>query len=741
MSERPVEVEELADLKWYERPVRMMRLDYLGEMNRMREDDLDALARSKRDEWHINCEWVVGTLGSAPGLAYQTTFNTPKFDKTPSLGDFDVIREYLPYARKYGLRVLAYMNMHWFSFDFAAKHPGWEQLTNDGVSYGSKFPLYGSGTTLCVNGGWRDWGMEIIREAMKTGIDGVFLDGPVIFPGCCYCDACREKFARRYGEDLPQTEDWSDPNWLNFVQFRSDSLAEFMRDSREAAKSVNPEAVAFLNAGTWHANTWRYARCLDAVSDYEDFNGAEEFFHPGHSNFLLGWAATGKYMAAGGKPSVVFSHHTLGAWHYIPLAKYEAELAIAQTVACGANPWFAVFDYALDHSRAEAIEPIKEMQSFLAENEQFYTQTKSCASVALLNSSQTATYYVSNRPQFYGEAGSGKEVNLGVDAGGGARTVDWKMRKETCEATVNNSYIGYFSAMTRSHIPFDVILDGHISAEGLSKYKTLILPNSACLSDDQIENIREFVRCGGSVVAEFETGAYDEMGKPRQTNPLLDLFGVNGVGEMMAPRSAEEYVLVRPQNPILAGFKEGEFIPRPVYSLKCEAAEDVQTPTVFLNEIAGNYMPLKGESNIPALIARDSKEGRTVYLPSLVGEFYGRLKMAQYQRLIDDVIRWAHSDPIAIEVDAPATLEVEVRRSADGRLLLIHMVNNTGDMQRPISEIIPIAGVKIGLRQNNVKRIRALRAGVDLSFERCGDLIEFVAPTLGLYELVVVDLA
>jgi hypothetical protein len=62
-------------------------------------------------------------------------------------------------------------------------------------------------------------------------------------------------------------------------------------------------------------------------------------------------------------------------------------------------------------------------------------------------------------------------------------------------------------------------------------------------------------------------------------------------------------------------------------------------------------------------------------------------------------------------------------------------------MQRPISEIIPIAGVKIGLRQNNVKRIRALRAGVDLSFERCGDLIEFVAPTLGLYELVVVDLA
>lgn|GEM_PF-3425816 len=41
------------DLKWYQRPVRMMRLDYLGEMNRIRESDLDALIRSKRYDWNI----------------------------------------------------------------------------------------------------------------------------------------------------------------------------------------------------------------------------------------------------------------------------------------------------------------------------------------------------------------------------------------------------------------------------------------------------------------------------------------------------------------------------------------------------------------------------------------------------------------------------------------------------------------------------------------------------------------
>lgn len=423
------EVDELSgtDLKWYQRPVRMMRLDYLGEMDRMSHADLDALARSKRDDWRINCEWVVGTPGTAPGQGYLTAFNTPKFEKHPSLGGFDIIREYLPHARKYGLNVVAYLNMHWFAFDFADQHPGWEQLASDGIAYGRKHPLYACGTTLCINSGWRDWAMELIREVMRTGIDGVFLDGPVVYPDCCYCDSCREKFAARYGTDMPATEDWSDPNWANFVQFRSESLAEFLRDSREAVKSVNPDGVAFLNAGTWHANTWRFARCLDFVGEHEDFNGAEEFLHPGSPNPpLLGWAATAKYLSAGGKPAVVFNHHGMGTWHYIPLPKAEVQLAIAQTVACGANPWFAIFDYALDHSRDAAVESVKGIQGFLSSHEEYYTAAESFADVALLNSSQTATFYVSDYGEFYGESGSASEVNLG----GGRRRREARGRLE-----------------------------------------------------------------------------------------------------------------------------------------------------------------------------------------------------------------------------------------------------------------------------------------------------------------------
>lgn len=728
-------------MKWHQRPVRMMRLDYVDALARVKDADLDALARSTHDEWHVNCEWVIGTPGIAPGLGYLTTFNTTKFDKVSSLGDFDLIREYLPYARKYGINVVAYLNMHWFAYDFADAHPGWEQVTADGVSYGKINPLYGDGTTLCVNSGWREWAFELVREVIATGIDGVFLDGPVIFPGCCYCDSCRERFKSDYGADLPLVEDWSNPDWISFVQFRTQSLVQFLSDSRDAAKSVNPESVVFLNAGSWQANSWRFARSLDMVGPYEDFNGAEAFFHPGpHDQMLFPWAATGKYMVAGGKPAIVFSHHALGGWHYLPLSKIEAELAVAQTVACGANPWIAVFDYALDHSRDEAIEPINNIQGFLAKNEDYYINSTSCADIALLNSSQTGTYYVSKHKEFYGSVGSGKEENLLVEMSGKSESVDWASRKETCEETINNSYLGYFLSLTRSHIPFDVLLDNDISSEALSRYKVLILPNSACLSDTQIESIQAFVRQGGSVVAEFETGCYNEIGRVRDLNPLFQTFGASEVVRMMKPISYEEYVRIKQTHPVFGEFKENRLLARPTYSLESKAASDAFVPSVFMNEAGGSYCPLKGESTIPALIVNSTEAGRTVYIPSLVGDFYGRFKLPDYEKLIESILLWAHVDPLSITVDCPPTVQVEMRRNYNGEKLIIHLVNNTGDMQRPITEIIPLQNVRIRLRSNAVKKVRAIRSEIDLSFNYQDNQVEFVLPELGLYELIVVDL-
>ena len=412
----------MSELKWWQKPVRMMRRDYISDLQRMKEDDLNELARAKKEDWHINCEWVIGTPGIAPGIGWQVTFNTDKFPKFAALGDWDLIREYLPYARKYGLAELAYLNMHWYSYDFAEAHPGWEQINSEGVAYGRLNPLYGSGTTLCVNSGWRDWAHDLVREVMKTGLDGVFLDGPVIYPGCCYCPVCRERFQARYGVPIPPAEDWSDPHWKEFILFREDSMADFLREAQAAMREVNPEGVIFLNGGSWHGGAWRVARDIEKVGPYENFNGAEAFFHPGpYRHVLYFWATAAKHLVAAGKPAIVFSHNSLGAWHYLPLSPIEAKLAAAQTVACGANPWIAIFDYAMDNAAEETLGPTREINGFLEANEEYCTAAQSGATVALLYSSQSAKFYVSQVDDLFTETDSASERDLGVETGSGQR--------------------------------------------------------------------------------------------------------------------------------------------------------------------------------------------------------------------------------------------------------------------------------------------------------------------------------
>lgn len=199
------------DRKWWEKPVRMIRRDYLNDFACFFNADMDKLAWEARYLWKANCEWIMATPGCSPGTGHLTLFNSDRFEKFPGTGSRDILREYLPYARRHKIHIIAYINMHWYSYDFASQHPSWEQLLEDGTPYGRKHPLYGNGTTFCVNSPWREWAFDMIQEVMKTGVDGCFLDGPVIYPGACYCKYCIEKFRRFSGENmLPIFSDWKD---------------------------------------------------------------------------------------------------------------------------------------------------------------------------------------------------------------------------------------------------------------------------------------------------------------------------------------------------------------------------------------------------------------------------------------------------------------------------------------------------------------------------------------------------
>lgn len=75
----------------------------------------------------------------------------------------------------------------------------------------------------------------------------------------------------------------------------------------------------------------------------------------------------------------------------------------------------------------------------------------------------------------------------------------------------------------------DVALHG-VPADYPGGYRVLILPAAYALSDAEARRIAEFARAGGTVIADFACGLFDQHGRGRARGALDDLFGVTHDG-------------------------------------------------------------------------------------------------------------------------------------------------------------------------------------------------------------------
>ncbi|NOY58761.1 MAG: hypothetical protein GXO75_07490, partial [Calditrichaeota bacterium] len=84
------------------------------------------------------------------------------------------------------------------------------------------------------------------------------------------------------------------------------------------------------------------------------------------------------------------------------------------------------------------------------------------------------------------------------------------------------SAILFEQTLIQERIPFDIIFDHNL--KDLSKYSVLVLANQECLSDEQLEQMRAFVRDGGGLVMTENTSLYTEWMRRRPQLGLGDLF-------------------------------------------------------------------------------------------------------------------------------------------------------------------------------------------------------------------------
>src|SRR5262249_49083218 len=79
-----------------------------------------------------------------------------------------------------------------------------------------------------------------------------------------------------------------------------------------------------------------------------------------------------------------------------------------------------------------------------------------------------------------------------------------------------------FNGLLGGHIPFDLVPE--ITPQRLSRYKTIVLPNVECLSDDEVKVLLEYVQSGGGLVLTDQTGVFDGWRRRRPQQALLNVL-------------------------------------------------------------------------------------------------------------------------------------------------------------------------------------------------------------------------
>ena len=626
----------------------------------------------------------------------------------------DYLGAYMPEARKNGLRIFIYFNVHWYTMGFTGQHPEWRQIRENGQPLDR---VYDTGSDFCVNTPWREWVFQVLRDLAAYPIDGIFFDGPVYRPDTCYCRYCRDKYRKLYGREMPSKAQRTGREFAQLVEFQANSLKDILHDSNRILKGIRPGLALYMNGGVRGAN-WATGRLNRVLVEEQDLLGSEGGFIGGDLTKVPLWkpGLTARMLEtqAGGKPTVIFSAASHKPWTFSLLPGPELKLLYADTIANGAGVWMGITPFEFEEPEMQTLAG---MNRFLEKNVRYYKGTRSEARVGVVWSDVTANFY----------------------AGAAAQLIDVDRVAQRSEiGNLDGEFAGISESLLRAHVPFDVLDDVSLEKEPLDRYQAIFLPNVACMSGKVAARLRQYVEKGGNLFADFETSLYDETGVRRSDFALAGVFGVSALGKLSGPRNWD---FLRPaaEHPLLANGVKREFIPSPAYYVQARA----NTGTVLLRyteRLAGRYDGVPKTSEDPGLTLNRVGKGKAVYMSGDLGNAINTYHSPELMQLVANAGELLGASLVKVE-NTPGSVEVVVRSQEGGKRIVIHLVNFTGEMARPIRRVLRQTGVRLTLNQGvTASRAFTLWDGKPLPISRdTQGRIQVAVPALDEYEVVVLE--
>jgi hypothetical protein len=391
----------------------------------------------------------------------------------------------------------------------------------------------------------------------------------------------------------------------------------------------------------------------------------------------------------------------------------ELRLWVAEGVAQGLRIWFTKFHGKIYDERW--MDTVKELYNRYADWERYLRNTRNLARVGLVYSQNTAKYY------------SGEQAN------------------EKTECPIN----GVYQALVEGRIPFEMVHDSYLNdVVYLSAFKTLILPNIACLSQTQCEGLEIFVKAGGGLIATYETSLWDEKGNKRANFGLSELFGVDLAGIPDGPMK-NSYLRLETdtKHPILAGFHNTERIVNGGFRLPVK--ENISFPVKPLTLIPAypdlpmeEVYPRQDHTGIAELFLRPYGSGRVAYFPWDIDTLFWDQLILDHLRLFINTVDWVTQEDRLVILQGPGLFDIAIWEQENS--LAIHLVNmnNPMYMQGPCRELLPSLPQELSInlpKGVKPKSVKLLSRGDSVEFKQNGRKLSLGIPPFLDHEIIAID--
>jgi hypothetical protein len=676
--------------KWWEDPLRIsaVQCNY--------DEDSKEILKKHVVERDFNTEQLLHLIAEGHMAYYQEDVHGEILDK------------YLEEAHKNNIREIIYTNVHCVSKKWRDDNPDWVILDKDG----EEIKAYDIYYLTCVNSSWFDFFKTNLEKLCHHDIDGIFLDGPVFSPEGCYCEACKEKFLKTYNKSIFHA------NAQELTEFKVDSVTEYMRKTNEIVKRINPDILLYINNSALRADvTGSNTR---KVEPYVDMLGAEGGFVWVDKNTTLYHAgAMAKHLEAQakGKPTVIFFAGDQKPFAYYMHTAAETKILYAQSWANGSNVWYGIHapTYIMNTPGGKAAEA---MNSFHRQNEEYYRKSTSVSKVALMWSMDSANNYSSTVE--ISDFTSAQQIGTFGKKG-----------------NHYNSFMGFYEMLSRSHIQFDVIDEKNITDGDVNKYEMLILPTCGCIGEETATAVRKFVAKGGNLVSTFDTGFYSEKGKRYKVPVLGDVMGINevhGVTEYKVYGTGFHRIT---DTEWLKKNLGADLIPSPELAVNTTSNKEGEVVGWYLEPMKSRYVELP-DKKYPGIVINKFGQGTSIYISGAVGEFFHSKTIVDYRILISNIVE--EFTKSVVGTDAPACVDIVLRYQPEEDRHVVHVINMTGEMIRPIERIIPVRDVKVSVTLDKaIGKVKWINKNAELEVDIKDGKVEFIIPEIGEYEVFSIE--